>query len=254
VRGEYGEPIAVTVISMDVSNLKKVENALRSYQDKLRALLGRVQGAREEERATIAREIHDEMGGALTGLKIDLSYLASKAPKTRDKTKRDLFLKQINNMSRLIEETIGKVRRIATDLRPSILDDFGLLAAIEWQLQDFEKRTGIQCEFISDLENIRLDEKRSTAVFRIFQESLTNVARHALATKVTVRLYEENDKLILKVEDNGKGISELLIHDKMSFGLLGMRERALFLGGTVNISSEPCQGTTISMEIPLDGK
>jgi signal transduction histidine kinase len=157
-------------------------------------------------------------------------------------------------MKNLIDETIQTVRRIITDIRPSILDDFGLIAAIEWQAQEFQKRTGIECEFISALEDIRLDEQHSTAVFRIFQESLTNVVRHAAATKVTVRLYQEADHLILKVADNGKGITEEKISDPKSLGLLGMRERVLLLGGTVNISGEPCKGTMVSVEIPLDRK
>jgi len=251
VKGKQGETIAVTVISKDVTHLKKVENTLREYQGQLRALMGRIQAAREEERVVITREIHDELGGALTGLKIDLSYLAATLPKMRDTAKRNSFVNKFDNMKKLIDETIHTVRRIITDIRPSILDDFGLIAAIGWQVEEFQKRTGIECEFISSLEDIRLDGQHSTAVFRIFQESLTNVIRHATATKVTVRLYKEADHLILKVTDNGKGITEENISDPKSLGLLGMRERALFLGGTVNFSGEPWKGTTVSVEIPL---
>jgi PAS domain S-box-containing protein len=251
VRGEQGKTIAVTVISKDVTPLKKVENMLRKYQGQLRALMGRILDAREEERVVIAREIHDELGGALTGLKIDLSYLASTLPKMRDTAKRNSFVNKLKTMTNLIDETIHTVRRIITDLRPSILDDFGLIAAIEWQAQEFQKRTGIECEFISALEDLRLDEQHSTAIFRIFQESLTNVIRHAAATKVTVRLYKEADSFVLKVTDNGKGIIEEKITDPKSLGLLGMRERAMLLGGTVDFSGEPWKGTTVSVEIPL---
>jgi signal transduction histidine kinase len=205
----------------------------------------------EEERKQIAREIHDELGGALTGLKIDLSFLARSAPKNRDKTKRDSFLRKIREMTKLIDETIGTVRRVVTELRPSILDDFGLLAALEWQLEEFEKRTGVKCKFVSTMAYVSLDEERSTAAFRIFQESLTNVARHANATKVTATLYKEGDSLVLKVEDNGKGISADDIHNTKSVGLIGMRERALFLGGTVNFSGEPSKGTTVSLQFPF---
>jgi signal transduction histidine kinase len=190
----------------------------------------------------------------LTGLKIDLSFLASSAPKSRDKTKRDSFLSKMLDMAKLIDETIGTVRRLVTELRPSILDDFGLLAALEWQLQEFQKRTGIQSEFVSTLEYINMDEELSTAVFRIFQESLTNVARHANATKVTATLYKEADGLVLKVEDNGRGISADDIHNTKSVGLIGMREHALFLGGTVNFSGEPSKGTTVSVQFPFESQ
>jgi PAS domain S-box-containing protein len=238
----------------DVTERKRVEDALRASHLQLRALSGRLQSVREDERKQIAREIHDELGGALTGLKIDLSFLASSAPKSRDKTKRDSFLSKMLEMSKLIDETIGTVRKLVTELRPSILDDFGLLAALEWQLQEFQKRTGIQTEFVSTLEYINMDEELSTAVFRIFQESLTNVARHANATKVTATLNKVAGGLVLKVHDNGKGISEDDIHNTKSVGLIGMREHALFLGGTVNFSGEPSKGTTVLVQFPFESQ
>ncbi|MGD1153821.1 MAG: PAS domain S-box protein [Syntrophales bacterium] len=236
----------------DVTERKRAEEAIKASHHQLRALAGRLQSVREEQRKEIAREIHDELGGALTGLKIDLSRLSRSAPKNWHKTKRDSLLSKILEMTKLIDETIGKVRRLVTELRPSILDDFGLPAALEWQLQEFQKRTGIQSKFVSTLEYINLDEELSTAVFRIFQESLTNVARHANATKVTATLYKEADGLVLKVEDNGKGISEDDIHNTKSVGLIGMRERASFLGGTVNFSGEPSKGTTVLVQFPFE--
>ena len=239
------------VFMYDVTERKRAEEAIKASRHQLRALAGRLQSVREEQRKEIAREIHDELGGALTGLKIDLSRLSRSAPKSWHKTKRDSLLSKILEMTKLIDETIGKVRRLVTELRPSILDDFGLPAALEWQLQEFQKRTGIQSDFVSTVEYINMDEELSTAVFRIFQESLTNVARHANATKVTATLYKEADSLVLKVEDNGKGISEADIHNTKSVGLIGMRERALFLGGRVNFSGEPSKGTTVSVQFPF---
>ena len=159
-------------------------------------------------------------------------------------------MSRIFEMTKLIDETIGTVRRLVTELRPSILDDFGIVAALEWQLQEFQKRTAIKSEFASTLEYINVSEELSIAIFRIFQEALTNVARHANATKVTAILYEEADSLVLKVEDNGKGISENDIHNAKSIGLIGMRERALFLRGTINFSGEPSKGTTVSVQFP----
>jgi signal transduction histidine kinase len=240
------------VYGRDITEHKLAEEAIKASRQQLRTLARRLQSTREEQRKEIAREIHDELGGALTALKIDLSSLASSAPKSRDKTKRDSFLSKMLVMTKLIDETIGTVRKLVTELRPSILDDFGLLAALEWQLQEFQKRTGIQTEFVSTLEYIKQDEKLSIAVFRIFQEALTNVARHANATKVTATLYKEADSLLLKVEDNGKGISAADIHNTKSVGLIGMRERALFLGGTIAFSGEPSKGTTVSVQFPFE--
>ena len=241
-----GRP-AILGNSMDITERKRAEEAIKASHHQLRDLAGRLQTVREEQKKEIAREIHDQFGGAMAGLKIDLSFLASSAPKSWHITKRDSFLSKVREMSKLIDETIGTVRRLVTELRPSILDDFGLLAALEWQLWEFQKRTGIQSEFVSTLEDLNIAEKLSITVFRIFQEALTNVARHANATKVTATLYKEADSLVLKVEDNGKGISADDIHNTNSFGLMGMRERALFLGGTVDFSGEPSKGTTVSV-------
>ncbi len=248
----YGGRPAILGSSMDITEHKRAAEAIKASHQQLRALAGRLQSVREEQRKEIAREIHDEFGGALTGLKIDLSFLASSGPNIRNKTKRDSFLSKVLAMSKLIDETIGTVRRLVTELRPSILDDFGLLAALEWQLWEFQKRTGIQSEFVSTLEYVNMGEELTITVFRIFQEALTNVARHANATNVIATLYKEADSLVLKVEDNGKGISADDIHNTKSIGLIGMRERAVFLGGTVNFSGEPHKGTTVSVQFPFE--
>jgi signal transduction histidine kinase len=159
---------------------------------------------------------------------------------------------KIQSMYGLIGMTIKSVRRIAMELRPGTLDDLGLVAAIEWQAQNFQRRTGIQCElFIEDGEDIGLDKELSTALFRIFQETLTNVARHAQATKVSIRLVESTGTLRLEIEDNGKGITEEDISNPKSLGLLGIRERALLFRGDVNITGSMGKGTRISVSIPL---
>jgi signal transduction histidine kinase len=154
-------------------------------------------------------------------------------------------------MSRLIDSTIQSVRRIATELRPGVLDDLGLMAAIEWQAQEFQTRTGIRCQVTLPVEDVTLDAASSTAIFRIFQEILTNVARHGSATSVSVSLKEQAGNLVLEAQDNGKGIAESEISSPKSLGLLGMRERALPFGGEVKIRGTPGKGTTVTVRIPL---
>jgi PAS domain S-box-containing protein len=230
----------------DITERKQAEDQLRSSREQLRALSAHLQSVREEERALIAREIHDELGQELTGLKMDLSWLIKRLPGDQE-----LLLNKTESMLKLVDNTIQSVRRISTKLRPGVLDDLGLTAAIEWQAQDFQIRTGIECAFHSNLREVDLDRDRSTTVFRILQETLTNVARHASATHVSIFLNEEATSLVLVVEDNGRGITESEASDPKSLGLLGMRERALVFGGEVEIRGLPGRGTTVTLKIPL---
>ena len=227
-----------------------IENA-RLYQaeltarEQLRSLAGYLQSAREEERSRIAREIHDELGQMLTALKMDLSWMIKRLPK-----KKSELIDKTDTMSGLIDETIKTVRRVATDLRPGLLDDLGLVAAIEWQAQEFARRTEIACE-LELREDIALERDLSTAFFRIFQETLTNVARHAEATRVQVTLEEKNGELTLTVQDDGRGMTEDRLSDPQSLGLIGMRERARAWGGDVAFKSVAGRGTTVTVRIPF---
>jgi len=230
----------------DITERKQAEEELRNSQEQFRALSARIQFAREEERTQIAREIHDELGQELTGLKMDLSWLIKRLPKNQES-----LISKTESMLKLVDSTIQTVRRISSELRPGVLDDLGLIAGIEWQTQDFENRSGIPCDFISSVEEIDLDRDRSTAVFRILQETLTNVSRHAKATQVKINLEESADSLILRIEDNGKGIKESEVSHPKSLGLLGMRERVLVFGGKVIITGEQGKGTTVTVKIPL---
>lgn len=219
---------------------------LRQSHEQLRALSMYLQHIREQERSRISREVHDGLGQALTGLKIDLSWLGSKLPRNLES-----LIHKTREMTTHIDETIKTVRRISTELRPGILDHLGLVAAIEWQANEFQTRTGIQCKVGSSLRRTILDEELNTVFFRIFQETMTNIIRHADATRVEVHLAEEHNQLKLEVKDNGRGITREEIANVHSIGLLGMRERAALLGGEVHIRGFPKRGTQVTVTIPL---
>jgi PAS domain S-box-containing protein len=245
------QPSFILTVASDITDRKRAEKALKASQERLRALAARMQSAREEEGTRIAREIHDELGGALTGLKWDLEGIESRLLATNGSSTIDDIRKQIGSMTSLIESTINTVRRISSELRPGVLDDLGLVAAVEWQGQQFQKRTGLNVHWESDLDVVEISREAATSVFRIFQEVLTNVLRHSHAKNVYVQLLEHSDHLELKVVDDGRGITEEEKQNTRSFGLLGMRERALLVGGEVRVSGSPNEGTTVVVTIPL---
>jgi signal transduction histidine kinase len=233
-------------ISTDLVLLAFEDVTDREKREELRALAARLHAVREEERTRLAREIHDELSGSLTALKMDLSLLPDRVAKDHN-----LFLEKLSSMSQLIDNTLAQVRTIVTELRPVVLDKLGLIAAIEWQAREFQERSGIACETHLPVEEISLDRDRATAVFRILQEALSNVARHADASKVVVDLKREAESLILAVRDNGKGIDETAIHALDSLGLLGIRERALSFGGTAEVAALPERGTRLTVRVPV---
>lgn len=235
----------------DITERKRAEAALRTSEEQLRALSARLQSAREAEGTRIAREIHDELGGALTGLKWDLEGIDKVLSEVGTTVQFEAQREQIRSMTGLIESTINTVRRIASELRPGLLDDLGLVAAIEWQAQQFHARTGIQCDCVARTDVIELNRERATALFRILQEILTNVIRHAAATRVEIELQEQEGELQLRVRDNGRGITAAEMANRSSLGLLGMQERALLVGGEVAIVGEPGQGTTVTARVPI---
>ena len=237
-------------LCLDITDRKRVEMELLASREQLRQLAAHVESAREHERIRIAREIHDELGQVLTVLKMDLEavqgrYRASVARPLKDITRR------IAAMVTNLDLTIGTVRRIASELRPGILDHLGIAAAIEWQIQQFQCHTGIRCHTMGLPEDLPLDAQQSTAVFRIFQEILTNISRHAAASAVRVGVEVDGARLTLRVSDNGRGFDKLRLADPKALGLLGMRERALLLGGSIEIQSGAGQGTTVTLQVPL---
>lgn len=227
---------------------RRAEEQLRQSHRQLRALSVYLQSVREEERTRIAREVHDELGQALTGCKLDLSWIASKLPRELKS-----LIDKTRALNSHIDSTIQTVRRISAELRPGVLDHLGLVAALEWQANEFQNRTGIKCEVRTNLCEALLDQDLSTTLFRIFQETLTNVIRHAGATQVMVELKQNDSRIMLEVKDNGRGISRNDVSNGKSMGLLGMRERAALLGGIFRIGRlGRGHGTRVKVLIPLN--
>ena len=240
------KPVVPEVLKSKVAifvELHMKTERLRESEDKLRRLAAHLISVREEERAHIAREIHDELGQVLTGIKMEVGWLAKRL-------KEPALLEKTESMAKLIDSTVQTVRKIATGLRPEMLDDMGLVAAVGWQAKEFQKRTGIRCRAKLPPER-KFDLEISTCIFRIFQEILTNVARHSRATRVDVELAVTGEHFKLEVVDNGVGIADSDLYGRKSLGLLGMQERAMLFGGEVGIAGTPGQGTRVSVSIPI---
>jgi len=230
----------------DITDRKEAEEQLKTSREALRNLSQHLESVREEERTNAAREIHDELGQLLTALKIDMSWVAKRLPKGEAS-----LAEKTGTMYELIDKAIQTVKRISSELRPGLLDDLGLAAAIEWQTQELRKHTDIDFEFSASPKEISLNRDLSTAIFRICQEALTNVVRHSDATRVKLTLQEKAGKILLRISDNGKGIEEKHLSDPKAFGLIGMKERARFWGGEVKISGAPGKGTVVAVSILL---
>lgn len=237
--------VAQQAFCRDITENRRRQHELERSQEQLRELSSRLEAAREAERTNIAREIHDELGALLTLMKLDLRWCA-----------KNLGVgaggKKLTPIIRLVDSAIEAVQRISTQLRPSILDQLGLAAAIEWQAREFEERLGIPCKLEINARALRVEQERATAIFRIFQETLTNVARHANASEVVIRMGATEDTVTLEVSDDGKGITDERILSADSIGLLGMYERARHFGGHFHISGAPDRGTIARVCIPLE--
>lgn len=252
---ENGDLKIIQGTMVDITDRKRAEDLLRTSEQKhktlaadLRKLTQRLQSVREEERSRIARELHDELGQTLTALNLDLHWLKNHLVPAPPAAQTRLVA-----MCELMKETMQSVRRICADLRPRVLDDLGLLPAVEWLVRDFRKATGIHCRLLAPGRAVHLPPEQATDVFRILQEGLTNAARHARATRITVTLSLRHGSFTLKVADNGIGIARKRICSSQSFGLAGMRERALRWGGNIEIRGRPNKGTTIVAQVPVGG-
>ncbi len=248
-----GELTKAKTIARDLTERRRMEE-LKKSQKQLRSLSAHLESAREAEKKRIARQIHDELGHALTTLSLDLSWLSNRLSAGSEFLDTDSLIERTRAMSDLIDSTIQTVQRLSSELMPGVLDHLGLAEAIKWQIDEFRKRTGIRYDVVIGPAHINLDQKSSIAVFRIFQETLTNIIRHADATQVMVEVTESEEGMILEVRDNGKGISEDRISSPESVGIIGMRERARILGGRAVISGLQGKGTLVKVRIPVNPK
>lgn len=245
----YGEKLTILSIARDITERKLSEEKLKRNAKLLRELAAHLQSIREEERKLIAREIHDHFGQTFTVLKIKLALINKKLPENL------LSLKsQLDEAIKLIDRSVETVQEISSKLRPDVLDELGLIPAIDWQVAEFEKLSGIRCTLILPKQEITIDKDREIAIFRILQEALTNVARHSGADKVQINFFNHLSKLVLEVKDNGKGITSEQIKDVKSLGIHGIEERVLIFGGSFLIEGFSGKGTTLKIEIPYNGK
>ena len=233
-------------VGIDISDRVEIERKLRDRTEEIQKLTAHLEKIQEEERTRIAREIHDELGQQLTCLKMDAAWIGKKIS-----LENKLIHQKLSSMISVIDDTVKSVRRISSELRPGILDDLGLIPALEWQSQEFEKRTGIRSIYKSYVNEFNPSSNISTNIFRVYQEALTNIARHAQATFVETTLEETEGHLVLTVRDNGLGIDKAEASVKESFGLLGMRERALLFHGELSIEGKSQKGTIVTLRIPL---
>ena len=245
-----GQAAVILGTRQDITERREAHEQLQQSLKQLRMLSRHIEVVKEEEQTRLAREIHDEMGVLMTGLKLDLAQMRDLLGAADLRTAAVSLRSRIASMDETLDQTITVVQRVAADLRPRVLDDLGLVAAIEWQADAFRSRTGIRCDVIIETDDPVIDSERATALFRICQEALTNVARHAHATCVTIRLGETMDQVLLEIEDDGEGIPTEKLIDRMSIGLLGMRERAELLEGEVHITGRPGKGTIITVRMP----
>jgi len=235
------------MLSAELAERALSEQRLRTSEEKLRALALHLQSVREEERIRIAREVHDDLGQALTGLKFDIALFTRNYANEPAQARAE----KASALNATIDRLINAVRRISSGLRPEVLDEIGLAAALEWQAREFQKRTGTRIQLNIAPEFREPDKERATALFRIFQELLTNVARHANATRVTATLDSSPSALTLVVSDNGRGIRDEEIESRRSLGFLGLRERVLAFGGTVEATGQEGKGTCVAVTVPV---
>ncbi len=250
IQDAAGEPACLVGGLSDITERRMAEQALENSRQQLRALTARLQSGREAERAAVAREIHDDLGQTLTALKLDVDWLEREIGKLETEPRLNRLLERVLESGEMIETAIQNVQRISGDLRPPALDNLGLAEALQEEARRFQERSGIACELRLPSDPLSLPTETSIAIFRVFQEALTNVVRHAEATSVTISLETRPESIVLQLDDNGKGIPPEAIGDARSLGLLGMAERASSLGGHVTVAPVAPHGTRVTLQLP----
>jgi len=243
---EDGTVMGVNTVMQDITNQKNAEEALRVSREQLRSLTAHLQDALEQERIAISREIHDDLGQAISALKLDIAWLGKRIGEDRPEA-----FKKLEAMRSLIDQSSQSVKDLCSRLRPGILDDLGLIAALEWQTEDFQARSGIPCTLVAAVKELPQNDSTALAVYRICQEALTNVSRHAGASAVTIRITREGGTMLLEIIDNGIGITAEDLKNSRSFGIMGMRERAYGVGGTFHIEPGDEAGTRVAVRFPV---
>jgi len=244
------EPNGMVFIIRDISDRKKSEDDLKSSQVELKKFASHLQNVREEEKLQLAREIHDELGQILIAIKIDLGMMKQNVLKSIKSIDAENILTNFDNLFGLVDNTLNTTRKIMTDLRPEVLFLIGFIEAVKLYLKNYKERYHIKCVFENTVTKLNLSSQQSVALYRILQESLTNIAKHSMATEVIIYLDLLGNRLVMKVNDNGVGFKVSQKNKPNSYGLLGMRERVYLLDGELLISSKPGEGTTIKVEIP----
>ena len=242
----FGEKACLINVGIDISATRASEKKLQLLNIDLHRISIHLENLKEQEQARIAREVHDQLGQLLTGLKMDIAWVRKH---TMQNTEQEIMVQKLNAMNSLMDEAIQTVRRVASDLRPPILDDYGLTDALEWKGVEFETRSGIRVYFHPPDAPLEIESRVSTGLYRIYQEILTNIARHAEADSIVTKLTSQNGNVILAVTDNGKGFD--VSQPVSSLGLLGMKERSYMIGGSLDIKSKPGAGTMIIVTVPL---
>ncbi|MCK9426044.1 MAG: PAS domain S-box protein [Ignavibacteriaceae bacterium] len=249
IKDQQGKIIGALGVLQDITERKKTEEEINKSRDELRSLSVHLQNIREEERTNLAREMHDEIGQILTSIKMNLSLMKRQVGNREKKFQREELDKEIKSMSEMVDHAVVRVRKMITELRPELLDKLGLIPALEWYVEEYEKETKIKCKFKSDFEELLLDHNVELTIFRIVQEALTNVTKHSKAKNVTVNIKKTETEIVVEIIDNGIGISKEKLKVEKSFGLLGMRERANLVGGKIEISGITGKGTTVKLVI-----
>ncbi|MDP2885811.1 MAG: PAS domain S-box protein [Ignavibacteria bacterium] len=248
---QFGGKLAIIGTAFDITERKRAEQELRMSREQLRALSARIDSIREEEKTTIAREIHDGFGQELTAIKMDLVLLVERI-ESGEAISSTSLVEELRSTTKLVDRSIHTVRDIATELRPWAIDTLDLNGALEWQAKEFQTHTGIVCNVRSRVEGFTLERRRTNAIFRILQEALTNIARHAGAHKVDIELRRQEETLVLEVKDDGRGITEEEMLRRTSLGIVSMKERTILLGGELEIRGVKGKGTIVTVAVPMD--